>query len=398
MTSIAVVGISTLVTCDEHLGRGSLGLIEDAAVVVDDGRIAWVGERRALPEGAGHTRLDAGGRAVVPGFVDSHAHLVFAGDRTDDYLAAVAARAGYRPQGIRSTVRATRAASTEELEDAARRRREEALRSGTTTMECKSGYGLTVDDERRSCEVASAVADHATFLGAHVVPEEHEADPDAYVALVTGPMLEACAPLVEAVDVFCERGAFDEAQSRTVLRAAARLGLRTRVHANQLGHGPGVRLAVEERSASADHCTFLDQADVDALASSSTVATLLPITELMTATPHADGRRLLDAGATVALASNCNAGSSASTSMPLAIALAVRCLGLTFDEALVAATRGGATSLGRDDVGVLAAGCRADLVVLDTDTPAHLASRPGVDLVAAVIRRGEIVRDGPLGG
>jgi imidazolonepropionase len=391
VTSLVLANIGQLVTNDETLGRGPLGIIDRAAIVVDGERVAWTGEHAALPEAAGDTAIDAAGRCVLPGFVDSHAHLVFAGDRVAEFTAR-AAGAPYRPGGILTTVAATRAAATAALSASAESLRREALRSGTTTMESKSGYGLTVLDEQRSCQVAGEVADAATFLGAHVVPPEYAGDTDAYVRLVTGEMLGACAPLVGFVDAFCEDGAFDADQARAVLTAGAAAGLRPKVHANQLGPGPGVQVAVEVGAVSADHCTYLSRADVDALASSTTVATLLPITELSTRSPHADGRRLVDAGVRVALASNCNPGSGFSTSMPLVIALAVLLLGLSVEEALLAATLGGARALGRDDVGRLRPGQRADLVLLDASDPAYLAYRPGLDLVGGVWRRGVRVR------
>ena len=384
-------GIGQLVTNDRALGSGALGIVEDAAVVLDEGRVAWIGPAAALPEAAGDDVVEVDGRCVLPGFVDSHAHLVFAGDRLADFEGSVSG-AAYAPGGIATTVSATRSAATGVLASGARRLRAEARRSGTTTMESKSGYGLTVTDEERSCAVARSVADEATFLGAHVVPPEFAQDPDAYVALVAGPMLDACAPSVRFADVFCESGAFDEVSCRRVLRAARDAGLLLKVHANQLGPGPGVELAVAEGAVSADHCTFLADRDVDALASSQTVATLLPITEFTTRTGYADGRRLIDAGATVAVATNCNPGSGFSSSMPLAIALAVREQGMTPAEAVRAATHGGARALARDDVGVLRPGSRGDLLVLEAPTYAYLAYRPGVDLVAQVWQGGERIR------
>jgi len=389
VSSTALVNIGVLATCDRSIGHGVAGLRRDAAMVIADGTVRWVGASASVPEGIDET-VDVAGRCVVPGFVDSHTHLVFAGDRADEF-AARAAGERYRAGGILRTVTETRGATTEALAALARGRRDVALRQGTTTIESKSGYGLTCIDEARSCDVANDVADVATFLGAHVVAPEFADDPDGYVALVCGAMLEACAESVEFIDVFCERGAFDADQARAILSAGSAAGLRAKVHANQLGHGDGVRVAVEAGAVSADHCTYLDDADVEALAGSSTVATLLPITEFATRTAYADARRLLDAGATVALASNCNPGSGYSTSMALAIALGVREQGFSPDEALAAATLGGAAALGRSDVGHLAPGARADLVVLDAPTPVHLSYRPGMDLVAAVWRDGRRV-------
>jgi imidazolonepropionase len=389
--SIAIRGIGQLVTNDEAWGSDENGVLQDAAVLLEDGLVAWVGPTASLPQGAGDEVVDAEGRCAVPGFVDSHAHLVFAGDRSAEFAARAAGRP-YAPRGILSTVEETRAASTEQLTALGSSRRAAALRAGTTTMESKSGYGLTVVDEGRSCEVAASVADEATMLGAHVVAPEFEVDRAGYVELVNGEMLAACSPYVRFVDVFCESGAFDEDEARSVLAAGRAAGLLGKVHANQLGHGPGVRVAVEDGAISADHCTHLTAGDVDALANSPTVATLLPITEFATNSAYPDGRRLLDAGATVAIASNCNPGSGYSSSMHLAIALAVRECGLTPSEALRAATAGGASALARDDVGVLRVGMRGDLVLLDAPDPVHLAYRPGMDLVAGVWCAGSRVR------
>ncbi len=392
MTTTAIHSIGALVTNDERHGAGPLGVLEDAAMVLDDGLVAWVGPSASLPEGAGEVAIDAGGRCALPGFVDSHAHLVFAGDRADEFSARMLGEP-YRAGGILTTVGATRAASTEVLESLATARRHEALRSGTTTMESKSGYGLTVLHEVRSCEIARRVADEVTFLGAHAVPQEFEGNADGYVSLVASDMLAACAPLARFIDVFCDVGAFDLDQTEEVLASGVAAGLRPKVHVNQLAHTPGVvRLAVDFGAASVDHCTFLDDDDLDALASGTTVATLLPITEFATRSPYADGRRLLDAGTRVALASNCNPGSGYSTSMALAIALAVREQGLSPDEAVHAATAGGAHALGRPDVGVLRPGARADVVLLDAPSSTYLAYRPGVDLVARVWKDGVAVR------
>jgi imidazolonepropionase len=385
MGSIRYDGIGELVTCDPALGDGSaLGLVEDAAVVVEDEHVAWVGRRRAAPDA--DEQVDLEGRCVLPGFVDSHSHLVFGGDRTAEFAARMAGRA-YAAGGIRTTVAATRAASDDELLRRAGRLAAEMRRQGTTTVEIKSGYGLSVGDEARSLAVAAQLTDEVTFLGAHVVPDEFAEDPAGYVDLVTGPMLDACAPLARWIDVFVEDGAFDADAARTILTAGHDRGLGLRVHANQLRPGPGVQLACELGAASADHCTHLDDADVDALGSSGTVATLVPGADFSTRSPvYPDGRRLVDAGATVALATDCNPGTSFTTSMPFCIALAVRECGLTPGEAVWAATAGGAAALRRDDVGRVSPGARADLAVLDAPSHVHLAYRPGVPL-AAVLRR-----------
>ncbi len=366
-------------------GPGGFAAISDAALVIEDERVVWTGASSRAP--AADAVVDAAGRAVLPGFVDSHAHLVFAGDRGAEFAARMAGEA-YAAGGIRSTVAATRAATDAELRGGLRRLVSEMLRQGTTTFECKSGYGLTVRDEERSVALAAEVTPEVTYLGAHVVPAEFDGDSGGYVELVCGPMLEACAPHSRWVDVFCERGAFGADEARAVLAAGVARGLQPRVHANQLGFGPGATVAVEAGAASADHCTFLTDADVAALASSGTVATLLPGAEFGTRQPYPDARRLLDAGAVVALATDCNPGSSYTSSMPFCVALAVRDMRMTTAEAVWAATAGGARALCRTDVGYLAPGAQADLIMLDAPSHAHLAYRPGVPLVRAVWRAG----------
>jgi imidazolonepropionase len=378
VTATLLDGIGLLATQDAALGE-----IRDAAVVVESDVIAWVGARSSAP--AADRRLGLSGRAVIPGFVDSHAHLVFAGDRAAEFEARMRGMP-YAAGGIQVTVAATRAAPDAVLRRNLERLAGELLRAGVTTFECKSGYGLDVGTEERSLRIAREFTPETTFLGAHVVPPD--VNRDAYMALVCGPMLDACARHARWVDVFCEHGAFDADETRTVLRAGQALGLGARVHANQLRPGPGVQIAVELGAASADHCTHLSPADVEALAASTTVATLLPIVEFSTRSPYPDARRLLDAGADVALATDCNPGSGYSTSMPLAVALAVRDMRMTPAEAVHAATAGGARALRRDDIGVIAAGKRADLVALDAPSYVHLAYRPGVPLVAEVWRAG----------
>ena len=382
MTSLLLTGIGELVTNDSAHDGTPIGLVPDAAVVIEGGRIAWVGPRLEAPDADAAREL--GGRAVVPGFVDSHSHLVFAGDRAAEFAARMSGES-YSAGGIRTTVAATRAATDEQLHANVARLVAEMRRQGTTTVEIKSGYGLSVLDEARSLALARQFTEETTFLGAHVVPPEYAEDPAGYVALVTGPMLEAAAPHARWVDVFCEEGAFDADQAREILVAGRALGLEGRLHANQLGHGPGVQLACELGLAAVDHCTYLDGADVDALAASDTVATLLPGVEFSTRSPYPDARGLLDAGVTVALASDCNPGSSYTSSLPLCIALAVREMRMTPGEAVWSATAGGARALGRDDVGVVAPGRRAHLTVLEAPSYVHLAYRPGVPLVAEVI-------------
>ena len=387
MTSLLLTGISSLVTNDPTHG-GPLGELHDAALVIDGSTVAWTGRRTAAP--AADAAVDLGGRAVIPGFVDSHSHLVFAGDRAEEFAARMTGTP-YSAGGIRTTVAATREATDEQLTANVARLVTEMRRQGTTTVEIKSGYGLTVADEARALRIARQFTDDTTYLGAHVVPADYADDPEGYVALVTGPMLDAAAEHSTWVDVFVERGAFDADQGRAILRAGLARGLQARVHANQLGEGPGVQLAAEVGAASADHCTYLTDADVDALASSGVVAGLHPAIEFSTRSPYPDARRLLDAGVTVALATDCNPGSGYSSSMPFCIALAVREMRMTPAEALWSATAGGAASLRRTDVGHLTPGARADLAVIDAPSYLHLAYRPAVPLVTQTFIAGRPV-------
>lgn len=386
MTSILITNIGELVTCDPSVGDGSpLGIVRDAAIVIEDGRVAWAGPASHRP-GADEV-TDLGGSCVVPGFVDSHTHLVFAGERSAEFAARMAGEP-YTGGGIATTVAATRAASTGRLHDGASDRVAEMTATGTTTLEAKSGYGLTVADEARLLEVSRDFTSETTFLGAHVIPSEYLRDRGAYVDLVVGPMLAACAPLARWIDVFCDEGAFDAEETRHILRAGIVAGLQPRLHGNQLAHGSGALVAAEFGAASVDHCNHLMDTDVAALACAGVVATLLPAADFCTRTPYPDARRLLDAGVTVALATDCNPGTAYVTSMPLVIALAVRELGLTPAEALWAATAGGAAALRRNDVGTLAVGARADLAVLDAPSYVHLAYRPGAPLVVQTWRGG----------
>lgn len=384
--SLLVDHIGELVTNDPSVGEGALGVVRDAALVVEDGRVVWVGPSASVDRGTDEV-LDAAGAAVVPGFVESHSHLVFAGDRAAEFAARMAGES-YAAGGIRTTLAATRAASDGELGANLMRLAAEYRRQGTTTLEVKSGYGQTVTDESRSVQLAARLADEATLLAAHVVPPEYEGRADDYVRLVVEEMIPAGAPHARWVDVFCERGAFDVDQSRAVLTAGQAAGLGVRVHANQLTAGDGVRLGVELGAASVDHCVHLTDADVEALAGSSTVATLLPGADFSTRGPWPDARKLLDAGVTVALGADCNPGTSYTTSMPFIVALAVRELRMTPPEALWSATAGGARALRRDDVGHLGVGARADLAVLDAPSSLHLAYRPGVPLVRDVLKDG----------
>jgi len=387
-----ITNIGELSTCTDA------GVLEDAAVLVEGGRIRWVGASADAPdpsagsgiEGAEPEVVDAGGRAVIPGFVDSHSHIVFAGDRASEFEARMAGEK-YAAGGIRSTVAATRAASDEQLRARLHGFIDEMRRQGTTTIEVKSGYGLDVETERRLVRLAAEVTDEVTFLGAHVVPAEYADDPDGYVDLVVGPMLAACAPHSRWIDVFCETGAFTVEQSRRVLEAGVARGLTPRVHAGQLGPGGGVRMAIEVGAASVDHGTYLTDADIAALAASDTVLTLLPGVEFSTRQPYPDARRLIDAGVTVALACDTNPGSSFTSSVPFCIAVAVRDMGMTPKEALWAATAGGAAALRRNDIGVITAGARADLVLLNAPSHVHLSYRPGVPLIGDVWKDGALV-------
>ena len=385
MSSTLVTGIGELLTCD-GLSPDLLGVRHDAALITEGGRIAWVGDACNAPEA--DRRLDVEGRAVLPGFVDSHAHLVFAGDRAEEFAARMAGHP-YDGGGIAVSVAATRAAGDADLRSLLAARVAEMRAQGTTTVEIKSGYGLTVEDEVRSLRIAAEFTDETTFLGAHVVSAEYAGDRAAYVDLVTGPMLRAAAPHARWVDVFCEphsAHAFTADEARAVLTAGREAGLGLRVHGNQLGPGPGVQLAVELGAASVDHCTHLSEADVEALSSAAgtTVATLLPGVEFSTRSPYPDARRLLDAGCSIALATDCNPGTCYSSSMPFVIALAVREMGLTPGEAVYAATAGSALSLRRSDIGRIEVGARADLAVLEAPSHLHLSYRAGVPIARAL--------------
>lgn len=384
----ALTNIGTLVTNDPALGDGALGIRHDAAVVFEDGVVAWVGDSADAP--AADTGHDIGGRAVLPGFVESHSHLVFAGERAEEFAARMSGEK-YAAGGIRTTIEATRAASDEQLAANVRRLLDESLRSGSTTVECKTGYGQSTPDELRSAQIAGRFTDEVTLLAAHVPPPEFAGRADDYVAMVVDEMIPACAPHAKWIDVFCERGAFTREQAHAVLDAGIAHGLIPRVHGNQLGEGPGVRLAVEMGAASVDHVTYVDRADIDALAGSSTVATLLPGADFSTRNKYPDARALLDAGVTVALGADCNPGTCYTTNLPFCIAIAVRDMHMTPDEAVWAATAGGARALQREDVGSLRIGARADAIALDASSYLHLAYRPGVPLIREVFKDGVLV-------
>lgn len=378
-------GIASLVTNNPELEAGLIGELTDAAFIEQDGQIVWVGESKNAPDA--DTEVNLEGKSVIPGFVDSHAHLVFAGDRALEFEARMSGKE-YSAAGIMTTVTSTRAASDETLDENIATRAIEMYRSGITTFETKSGYGLTVADELRSLKLAVQHTEDVTFMGAHVVPEEFKNNKDAYVSLVMGEMLEACTPYARWIDVFCDEGAFDYDESKAILEAGIAQGLLPRIHANQLAQGRGVELAVELGCASADHCTHLSPQDIDLLASSNTVATLLPGAEFSTRAEYPDARRLWDKGVTVAIATDCNPGSSYTTSMPFCIAIAVRDMHFTPEQALWSATMGGAKALQREDVGMIAVGKSADFVILDAPSFRHLAYRPGVDLIQETVISG----------
>jgi imidazolonepropionase len=384
VTTRVIRNVGELTTNDPTLGDGTgLGRLHDAAFVVDDDQVLWVGNSDDAPDA--DEMLDAGGAAVIPGFVDSHTHLVFAGERSDEFEARMAGQR-YDGGGIARTVAATRAASTEQLRDGAQDRVDELRQGGVTTIEIKSGYELTTEGEVRSLSVADEFTHERTWLGAHVVPREFAGDRDGYLTLLTTTMLDACAPHAKWADVFCDRGAFSVDEARTILEIARTKGLAPRLHANQLAHSGAIALAVDLDCASVDHCTYLEDSDIDLLSASATVATLLPGAEFSTRSPYPSARRLLDAGATVALATDCNPGSSYVTSMSFIMALAVREMAMTVDEALWSATKGGALALRRNDVGHLGVGACANFAVLDAPRAAHLAYRPGAQLVASTHR------------
>ena len=378
MSSVAITDIGSLVTNDSDLGDGTLGIRTNAAIVVVDGKIAWIGDSQSV--GVTDNRISVAGKTVIPGFVDSHAHLVFAGDRSEEFSARMSGES-YSAGGIKTTVAATRAASHETLRANTAGLVSELHRGGVTTIESKSGYALDVENEARTLRIAKEFTDETTFLGAHVVPAEFVNRSDDYVDLVVGEMLQAAKSHAKWIDVFCDRGAFDVDQARAILRAGVAAGLQPRIHANQLADIGAVKLAVELDCASADHLTHLSDKDIELLAASNTVATLLPGAEFSTRSSYPDARRLFAAGATVAIATDCNPGSSFTTSMAFCMAVAVRDMGFSPEQALLAATLGGAKALRREDIGALSVGMRADFVVLNAPSYIHLSYRPGVDLV-----------------
>jgi imidazolonepropionase len=364
--------------------------IADAAIVVGAGRVEWVGADRDLPAELGdRPELDAAGAAVLPGFVDCHTHGVWAGSRRDD-VAARLDGGGYAPAGISSTVAATRAASYEELLALANARVQAMLRGGTTTVEIKSGYGLTPADEGRLLDVIAEVGRSqplsvdSTYLGAHVVPDD--VDHAQHVEEVIETLPAARARGATWCDVFCETGAFSVEDARRILTAAASHGLGTRIHAEQLTHTGASLLAAELGCASADHLDHVTAADAVALAAAGVVGVLVPVTSLYTRSARWSHAAILrEAGVTLAVATDCNPGSAWCESMPYAIQLACLGMGLGIDEALRAATLGGAQALRRHDVGHLALGARADLAVLASDHEADVVAHLGAPAVATTV-------------
>ena len=385
MSQTLIKNIGLLVTNNSEIDGTPLGLIENAALLIEHGKVKWIGASESTP--SAEKSVDASGKCVIPGFVDSHNHLIFAGDRSHEFAARMNGQK-YEAGGIAYTVELTRKASDSDLLSNAQRLQHEALHSGTTTIEIKSGYGLTVKDEARSLSIAKQLTDETTFLGAHVVPSEYKDKADDYVDLVCGQMLTEVKPHAKWIDVFCDRGAFTTEQARKVLKAGIAAGLLPRLHANQLEQGDGIALGVELDAASVDHVSHFNNSDIEKLAKSKTVATLLPGAEFSTRSNYPDARKLIDAGVTVAIAADCNPGSSYTTNMPLMIALAVREMFMTPAQALWSATKGGAQALRRSDVGHLSVGANADFVILKESSYIHLAYRPGVNLIDEVWQHG----------
>ena len=386
MSQSLIKNIGLLVTNDPSLGKTELGLIENAALLIENGKVTWVGANESAP--TAEKTIDAAGKAVIPGFVDSHNHLIFAKDRAQEFSARMKGES-YTAGGIATTVAATRSATDDELLSNATRLVHEGLQSGTTTVEIKSGYGLTVKDEVRSLHIAKQLTEETTFLGAHVVPSEYKGKADEYVDLICEQMITQVKAHAKWIDVFCDKGAFTTDQARKILKAGVAAGLKPRLHANQLEQGDGIALGVEVGAASVDHISHFNNDDIELLKKGKTVATFLPGAEFSTRSKYPDARRLLEAGVMVAIASDCNPGSSYTTNMPLMIALAVREMYFTPEQALWSATYGGALALQRDDVGHLAVGARADFVILKESSYIHLAYRPGVNLIDEVWQHGK---------
>lgn len=401
MTDLVLTGIGQLVTNDPQRD-GLLGLVDEAAVAIKAGRVAWVGpERELLRDLRDLPELDCAGRSVLPGFIDAHTHLAFAGNRAEEFARRLRGKtyeeilaAG---GGIHATVESTRATDSMRLLDSSIQRAKRMLGYGTTTVEIKSGYGLETETEINQLEVAAAIDDELaidvvpTFLGAHVIPKEFTGDRAGYIRLVIDEMLPAAAPLAKYCDVFCDEGAFTVDEAREILAAASEHGLRARMHANQLGHSGGAALAAELGAVTADHLDNITSDDVAALKAAGTVAVLLPTVSLSLRLPAPPARRLWDAGVPVAIATDCNPGTSYVENMQLVIAIASLEASLSPEEAVWAATRGGAMAIEAEDKGVIKPGAVADFVVLEADSYVEIPYRPGTDLVRIVIKNGEVV-------
>ncbi|MEN9679027.1 MAG: hypothetical protein RLZ57_156 [Actinomycetota bacterium] len=373
MSSRLIKNIGQLITNSDE----NLGIINNAALVVDGGKVVWIGENSKAP--SSDTAIDANQGVVAPGFVDSHTHAVFAGDRHKDYVARMSGEK-YASGGIKTTVAATRAASKVELTAHTKSIVDRARKSGTTTIEIKSGYGLDVETEKKILEVAKEFTTETTYLGAHVVP--NGIDRNDYLKLVTGEMLDACAPLAKWIDVFCDSGAFTVDEAREIIKAGQAKGLIGRIHGNQLGESGGAELAAEMKLASVDHCTFVTDAALEKLASAGVVATLLPGAEFFTKSKYPDAKRYFAVGVKVALATDCNPGSSYLTSMPIVMSLAIREMGFTPAQAFYSATKVGADALQRNDIGHLTVGAKADINIWNCPSFEHIAYRMGeIDLI-----------------
>ena len=370
MSSIIISNIGQLITNSDQ----NLGIINDAALVIENDKVQWVGEKKLAP--AADKLIDADGGVVTPGFVDSHTHAVFAGDRSKDYVARMAG-IKYATGGIKTTVAATRSATLEELKAHTKKLLGKCKSQGTTTIEIKSGYGLNLESEVKILQVAQSFTEETTFLGAHVIPAEYENNRDGYINLVKGEMLNAVLPHAKWIDVFCDQGAFTVDETREILKTGIAKGLLGRIHGNQLGDTGGAELAIELNLASVDHATVVSEKTIEALANSEVVTTFLPGAEFFTKSNYPNVKRYFELGAKVALATDCNPGSSFLTSMPVVMSLAIREMGFTPDQALYAATMGGAAALKRSDIGHLQVGANADLTIWSAPTYEHIPYRFG---------------------
>lgn len=401
-----LTGAGRLATLAAGEGReGLLGVLRDGALAARKGRIVWVGPQQALARAVmalpNATTVDAGGALVLPGFVDSHSHLVFAGHRANEFherLRGVTyAELLAQGRGILATVAATRAASEAALVKSAQARTARCLQHGTTTLEAKTGYGLNLEDELKCLRVMQQLRAGpprlvSTCLAAHAVPPEYRDDHAAYVRLVCETILPAARPLAEFCDVFCETGAFSVEESRIILTRAHTLGYQLKLHANQLGHSGGARLAAALGAVSADHLDYLTDDDLAGLRTAGVVATLLPGCSYTLRHAYPDGRRMLDAGLELALATDLNPGTSYTENMQFIIGLAVSFCGLTVEEALRAATIGGAWALRlENEVGSLVPGKRCDLTLWDAADERELGYHVGVNLVRRVVFEGRVV-------